>query len=271
MFSRMPDSPRLLAKTQSHQPFFERLDTSFECDHSITQTTLLQQFSTGELRRFQLPMTFFNQHVGLTVSETAKQNASDEDRIVATLFKAKSTECAAQLAQFKDRLVEKGLQLKTVRMYLATAAAFCEARQWKAEQCTNGQIEHFLAARPGVRNNLSPFVAFCREALGWDVSMPQRGGGLASITRPSRTVEQLRVLIDQVAKKGIEDADRKTLAAILALALGVAKATILRLPSTAITVNDDAVELQLGDERVALPAELVPYGVHYARFCAQGA
>ena len=258
MYNRTPESPRVLSVLRKHQSFFERLDAAFASPLDVTGASLLQLFGTARLRSHELPVRFFAEQLDVRVSEEAKGESSEQERINETLIAARREPWVALLHSYNQELLESAVSTRSRRMYLSGAALFCRYAGLDNAAWQPGTLERYLVEKPGARNNLSPFVTHCWKAKGWDVGMPVKGANVAALADPVRSAQKLRDTIRKIDSEGLENASLEELGSVLSVSLGLAKKVVLS-PTNVYEVTPDSVIFSLGRERIALPDELAPY------------
>lgn len=263
VYGRSPGNPKILDIVRSHQAFFERVDAAFESALDLTGSALLRVFGTAALRRHLLPVQFLAEQVDIHVHSEAKSQASEFDRINETLIAAKRTTWNEIIHAYHQVLVASPLAPRSVRMYLATAAAFCAHADVGVKAWSHGVLEGYLKDKPGTKNSLSRFVSFCRNSRGWDVHMPAKGATVQPLPDPVRSARTLRELLKKVDTTGLQNAPRDVLGAILSVALGLPKSTVMS--STAdFQVTHNTVTFCRGTEKIHVPNELEPYARRFA-------
>lgn len=253
-------SPKLISIVRSHQSYFERIDATFSSVLDLTGNSLLNLFGTSGLRTHLLPTRFLEQQLNVHFPIEAKAESSERARIDELARAAKSEPWEALMKQFLSDLDDDGLSLRSIRMYVSTASQFAREVELGDAAWSQGQIERFLIAKPGGRNNLSRFVSFCRQAKEWDVSMPDRGQALTPIKDPIKSAEKLAALIKRAQKSGLENVKRTVLEKIIATALGVSTREIVGLYAAQLQEGPEGLLLSLSKEDISLPPELEPYG-----------
>lgn len=258
---RQSSKPNLIGLLRSHQIYFERIDATFSSVLDLTEASLLRLFGTATLRAHLLPTRFLAEQLDIQVSAEAKLDAAERARIDELLQASKREPWGAYVQSYLAELDRDGLSLRSIRMYLSTANQFASYAGLTQRPWTTGQIERFVAARPGTRNNLSRFVSFCRQSQGWDVVMPRKGStSIAPIKHPAQSVSKLAKLIKKIDASGMDQADRKMLREVLATALGIPVSAIEELSSAHFRLTTEGISLMLDHEVISLPQELVPYG-----------
>lgn len=259
MHARSPANPKLLGMIQRHQPFFERIDAGFASAMELTGAVLLQMFGTAALRRHPLPTAFLAEQLDIHVDSSDKEDVAEFSRINELLISAKGEPWCELLHVYHRALMTCEVSLRSVRMYLSSAAHFCASAKIGSEAWVGGALERYLDAKPGARNNLSRFVSFCRQTQGWAVHMPAKGILVRPLPNPVCSARKLRDLIHKANSTGMENAPRDVLVAILAEALGFTRATVASSTANDFRVTTDAVVYCCGQERIRIPQELEPY------------
>lgn len=268
MHARGPANPKLLGMIQRHQPFFERIDAGFASAMELTGAVLLQMFGTAALRRHPLPVAFLAEQLDVHVHSEDKEDVAEFSRINEILISAKRTPWSELLHAYHRALVAGELALRSVRMYLSNAAMFCASANVESDAWSDGALERYLEAKPGARNSLSRFVSFCRKSQGWDVHMPAKWMLVRPLADPVRSARKLRDLIRKADSAGMQNAPRDVLVAILAEALGFARATVASSKATDFRIGADAVVYCRGKEQIRIPQELEPYARRLAELIA---
>lgn len=263
VYGRSPGNPKILDIVRSHQGFFERVDATFESALDLTGPALLHVFGTATLRRHLLPTQFLAEQVDIHVYSEAKSQASEFDRIKETLIAAKRTSWDEIIHAYHQVLLASALAPRSVRMYLATAAAFCAHADVGVKAWSHGVLEGYLKDKPGTKNSLSRFVSFCRKSRGWDVHMPAKGITVQPLRDPVRSAKTLRELLKKVDATGLQNAPRDVLGAILCASLGLPKSAVMG-STVDFHVTSDTVTLCLGAEKIRVPNELEPYARRFA-------
>ncbi|NIA56721.1 hypothetical protein HAV22_24160 [Massilia sp. TW-1] len=239
------------------------MDAAFESALDLTGSALLRVFGTAALRRHLLPVQFLAEQLDIHVHSEAKSDASEIDRINETLIAAKHSSWNELIHAYHQVLLDSPLAPRSIRMYLATAAAFCAHADVGMNAWSHGALERYLNDKPGAKNNLSRFVSFCKSSRGWDVQMPAKGAAVQPLPDPVRSARTLRELLQKVEATGLQNAPRDVLGAILSVSLGLPKSTVMS--STAdFQVTPDTVTFCRGSEKILIPNELEPYARRFA-------
>lgn len=259
LHAKDPHSPKLLLLVRAHQRFFEEIDCAFPTALDLTEVSLLHLFGVKRLRAHLLPTRFLAEQMGVHIAEDAKRDAAEHARIAELIALGKRKTWGELMRSYYVALIDANLSARSVRMYLSTAQSFASSVELANAPWTTPQIERYLKANPGSRNNLSRFVSFCRQSQQWNVSMPSKAGQIFPLKDPLRTVAKLSDLMKAAESVGVENASITMLATILAAALGVAKATIVKAVTQSFTETGGAVSIQFSRETVHLPESLEPY------------
>jgi hypothetical protein len=263
LHAREPDKPNLVKVYRSHHPFFERLDAQFVLQSEATAEAILQFFGTAMLRRHLLASRFLAEELKIVFADQLKSDASERDRIDDKLCQCRKQSWGDTIDRYYKWLSDANLPLRTIRLYLSTAVSFCEIAKVKNEAWPASVLQQFLQKQPGLRNNLSKFVGYCRKAYGWEVEMPRRPPKQASDNDNGKLILEMRKLMRQTARQGIREVDLKVLEKI------IAKSLAFRIGDVARASRDQFIEqggkwfFQNGDEIVAIPVELEPYFREY--------
>lgn len=199
LHARSPDSPMLVRKFVRHVSFVARIDSLLSGDQRVTEDWLLSRFSVSEMRRHLQFMRYLDEIHGISLSEAAKQEAAEDERIRECLMRARRQAFKEAAEAYANHLMDRKLPVRTRRQYLSTAIAFCEQAKvvdqaWSAESTVK-----YLAKRPGQRTNLGVFVSFCRQVMGWGVpDLP----ALPALKADSPSAKRLRELMQNVVSAG---------------------------------------------------------------------
>lgn len=170
LHARSPDSPSLVRSFARHMAFIARVDSTLGSDERVTASWLLSHFAVNEMRRHLQFMRYLDENHGISLSDAAKHEAAEEERIRECLMRARRQAFKEVAEAYANHLISRELPVLTRRQYLSTAIAFCEQAKvvdqaWPAESTLK-----YLAKRPGQRANLGVFVTFCRQVMGWSVA-----------------------------------------------------------------------------------------------------
>lgn len=199
MHARSPDSPILVRSFARHMAFVARIDSLLSGDQRVTGDWLLSRFSVSEMRRHLQFMRYLDETHGISLSEAAKQEAAEDERIRECLMRARRQAFKDVAEAYASHLTACELPVRTRRQYLSAAIAFCEQAKvvdqaWSAESTLK-----YLAKRPGQRANLGVFVTFCRQVMGWAVpDLPSPPAPKAD----SPSAKRLRQLMQNVESAG---------------------------------------------------------------------
>ncbi len=262
LLARGPENPKVLAQLRAQQPLFERLDAAFASSNEVREPALLQAVGSGLLRTHLLGMQFLESHFGIVVSNAARAESSDQERINEILNSARHETWFQVLASYHEHLSASALSIRTRRMYLSTAKSYLQAYgpqdlPWRA-----GDLERYLNANPGARNSLGGFVRFCRQKFNWEVFMPGQGRRLEPLGDAVEAVMKLAGLLAEVDEMGLSNVNRKTVIDILSTALGLSSERMRELTADNLAVSaEGSITLNVGAELVAIPEELAPFAL----------
>jgi hypothetical protein len=259
LHAKDPHSPKLLSLVRTHQRFFEEIDCAFPAALDLTGVSLLHLFGVQRLRTHLLPTRFIAEQLGVHIADDAKRDAAEHARIADLLALCKRESWGQLMRSYYAALIDGNLSARSVRMYLSTAHSFARYVGLSDSAWAAAQIERYVKANPGSRNNLSRFVSFCRQNQSWDVMMPTKAGQLLPLKDPLKTVLKLSDLLEAVEAAGMESTSTTVLTAILAAALGVTKAMIAKAKPQVFAETGTSISIRLGEEIVILPESLLPY------------
>ena len=264
LLGRRPDMPNLVKLFRSHQSAFERIDAQFELRESATAEAILGFFGTAGLREHLLVGEFLTESLGIEFSAQLKSDVAEQSRIEEKLRQCQKRPWRNVVDGYYAWLRDCKLPVRTIRLYLSTAVAFCEAAQIQEQAWQESATSAFLRQQPGLRNNLSKFVGHCRRKYGWDVALPPRAEQPAS-DATKKLVAELRKLTKQVSRDGLESTGIKVLEKIIAKSLAFRIGDIAR--ATQEQFIDDAGKryFQSGDDLILIPAELDNFFIEYVR------
>jgi len=256
LYQRHPSAPNLIQTVRSHHIFFERVDAHFAQIEHVTAQTLLEAFGTAGLRKHLLASQFLSENLNLEMTPELKAENADLERIRSKLLDNKKSTWGPTLERYATWLLESGIPTRTRRQYLATAESFCQFVKLSNAPWREDAIAQFLRKKPGLRANLFKFVGHCSRAYGWDVKMPPRTAAQHRRHAVPATVTQLQKLLHAVFSQGVDKADQKTLAQIIAKSLGFPLKTILSISHHDYRAQAHAIFLKVGSEDIAIPKEL---------------
>jgi len=265
LHGRQPEKPNLVKLFRSHQSAFERVDAQFESPESATAEAIVRFFGAAGLREHLLVGEFLSEVLGIEFTAQLKSDTAERGRIEEKLRQCHKRSWRAVVDGYHDWLQGSELPLRTVRLYLSTAVAFCEATQVKEQAWDESATAAFLRRQPGLRNNLSKFVGHCRRKYGWDVAMPPRAARPPTSDTNKNVVIQLRKLIKQVVRDGLELVDTKVLEKIVAKSLAFRIGDIARAADEQFVDDAGKRYFRSDEEVVPIPVELDEYFLEYAR------
>lgn len=256
LHQNQPASPSLLRKFMSHHSFFERIDAQFVEVGDLTAAELLGVYGPAELRKHLLVMRFLETTLGLTFTEQEKQDSADKERIAAKLADSSRHPWGAVIRDYAAVLAVSDVTVRTQRMYVSTAEAFCNAVMFDGDAPWSEQdAQRFLKRKPGTRANLVRFVSFCRGKYNWSVVLPSSSLS-KSASKPPRTIRELKKLLKEVKAVGVENAQAGTLAKVIAKSFGTRIGTILALSPEQISGGEGNLVLSINGESIDVPMEL---------------
>lgn len=206
-----------------------------------------------------LPTRFLAEQLGLRITDDAKRDSAEHARVSELMSLGKREAWGELLRAYYNALIDANLSARSVRMYVSTAQSFARAVNIADAAWSRLQIERYIKANPGSRNNLSRFVSFCRQNRQWDVSMPSKASQLMALKDPLKTVSKLSDLLKAAEAVGLENTSITNLATIIATALGVNANTIAKASPQSFADTGTGISIQMARETVSLPESLQPY------------
>jgi hypothetical protein len=264
LHQRQPASPRLLSTFRSHHSFFERIDTQYVERGDLTPLSMLRAFGPAKLRKHLLVMHFLDATLGLAMTEQDKAEFADQERIVAKISGSSRRPWGNVVAEYAAALAQSGVAVRTRRMYISSAEAFCNAVAFNNDvPWAEEDARRFLKKKPGSRANLTKFFSFCRQTYGWSVAIPPaKPPNIAS--KPPRTVNELKRLLKEMKAAGIENTRTETLAKIIAKSFDLRISTVMSLSPTQFLEKAGRLVLNVNTELIDVPAQLEEITRSYA-------
>jgi hypothetical protein len=256
LFERQGDRPNLTKVFRSHHIFFERLDTQLVNLSELTADLLLQIFGTAGLRKHLLATQFLNDSLAIELSAEKKAESADLERIRNKLRENKKQPWGKILDEYAESLVCDGLPVRTRRLYLATAASFCQFAKLSTTAWPEETARVFLVKKPGLRANLSKFVAYCSRAYGWNATMPRRNDVRLKRKGVPKTVSYLRDYLQKISMVGIAKVDQTILIRVIARSLGFPIRTISEMSVHQFKIKDKNIVISVQGESVVIPSQL---------------
>jgi hypothetical protein len=179
--------------------FIARIDATLGSGARVTAKWLLSEFSVSDMRQHLQFMRYLDENHGISLSDEAKEEAAEEERIRECLMRARRQAFKDVAEAYATHLMGRELPVRTRRQYLSSAIAFCEQAKvvdqaWSAESTLK-----YLGKRPGQRANLGVFVTFCRQVMGWDVpDLPAP----PALKEDSPSAKRLRQLMQNMESAG---------------------------------------------------------------------
>lgn len=209
---------------------------------------LLKHFGTLRLRRVLLPMKCM-QETGLVVPDAvAKEEDSDQRRIVATLGKVgMGTKERAILDGYLNGLMvdlkEERTTLRSIRLALTPAAALLiSGREMRRIPPDQKVLDAYMEKTPGQRAAVSGFVCYLRDMHGVEISLPKASAGSEKNRRRKLEVEFIQLMHEGGQSKEYR---RKLFATAIAYFHGLPKQSITGDVSENVAPSADGVGVVL--------------------------
>lgn len=250
LHERAPKDTALVADFLRHIPFIVRVDTLLDSTPQCTAAWFLANISVNEARRHLQFMRYLEECRGIELSEEAKLEAAEAERLAEWLKRAKRRPYGAVIAAFAAKIAGASNRPRTRRQYVSTAAAFCEFANVSDSGWTHGAMTAHLAKRPGQRANLGVFVNFCRDMMGWDVpDLPLPTAKVAN----TPSVKRFKAMLEKVEAAGsgasTEDVER-----VLELAFALSRGGLAG--ATLSSTKAGVLQLTIDGEGFRVPARL---------------
>lgn len=237
-------------------PFF--LDIEKQWKIIPEYTVLLKHFGTLRLRRVLLPMRWM-QEVGLVVPENvAKEEDSDQRRIVATLEKVgKDTRERAILDGYCNGLMadlkEEKTTLRSVRLAMTPAAnLLLKGREMGVTPPDQKVLNTYLEKTPGQRAAASGFVCYLRGIHMIEIVLPKVNPQRAQINRKKRLEAEMLGLMRERGQG--DEFRRRWLSVALEYFHGLSRKVGEAIPHENISCHEDgSFTIDLKEKKYWIP------------------
>ncbi len=250
LHERAPKDTALVADFLRHIPFIVRVDTLLDSTPQCTAAWFLANISVSEGRSHLQFMRYLEECRGIELSEEAKLEAAEAERLAEWLKRAKRRPYGAVIAAFAAKIAGAPYRPRTRRQYISTAATFCESAKVSNAGWTHGAMTAHLAKRPGQRANLGVFVSFCRDVMRWEV--PDLPLPTATVTN-TPSVTRFKAMLEKVVATGkeapIEEVER-----VFELAFALRRGGLVG--ASASRTKAGVLHLTIDGEHLRVPARL---------------
>ena len=170
---------RRTRRLPEHAQFFVELDR-LGGEESWTGEFLLNNFSTGSLRRYQLPVKWLEARNGAALSADDKRDAADLRRVREAVDRLPAGTLARQVAdEFASELIQRHaageLSAKSARMALRPAISLLEEEDPEGGRLPGqSALDAYLGKVPGQRAAVSTFLGFLRGKHNLDLRLPPK-------------------------------------------------------------------------------------------------
>lgn len=228
-----------------------RIDQALQDGEVLQSRHVTDVLSTEEIRRAGLFAMFLSEQGLLVDSARTRTDSSDVRRIRNSLREAEKGPWANLMRQYADELgsAEKGLRLRTQRIYLRAALEFLRSSGADAaRELTPEHVRKFLRSRPGHRASLYLCLTFLTKRTGRSLPLPKKN------QRQGRTMKSRADAVVKLLKamRQAESAHaRRALAAKLISALyGLPLEHVLELDRACVDLSRDGLRLRLNGDWV---------------------
>jgi hypothetical protein len=156
--------------------FFMQIDQQWKSIPDFE--TLLKHFGTLKLRRVLLPMLWMQEANLVVPNKLAKEEDSDQRRILATLDKLGrgTPECKfleGYYKQLQADLADKKTTIRSIRLAMSPAASLLlMGREIKLTPPNQAVLKAYLGKTPGQRAAISGFVCYLRKDQKVKIELP---------------------------------------------------------------------------------------------------
>lgn len=218
-----------LRQQMSHAAeFFRVLESSAAQNEPDDPDILLANIDSRFARKHLLASRFVAGRIAS--AELAKQRGVvvEHRRIRNILDRSRDHSFHALLKSYAEYLASNRLSVRTVRLYLRAAEAFCLKGNVNAsEPWTNETLATYLNRSKGHAASLGRFVTYCRMEQAWDVQMPLGISETASIVL-RRQVKDLQKLLQKLEALDSSAISTKMLGRLFSLSFGLPAAQLIR-------------------------------------------
>lgn len=259
---------KALARLEHYAESLCKIDRSLGDGEHFGRDCVLRALTTEDFRRAGLLVSFLADRQLLDIDSRERAERSEQRRIDSMLNESSAQSWHALLSDYAMHIYssERALTLRTQRVYLRAAAAFCAFAEAKpAGSFGNDVVDRFVRRAPGHRNSLAPFLRFLRQRGEAALHLPPT-------KRPSTstTFALARDITDLLQAMAADDgkASRSArLAKILAILYGFPLEHILALRQRDLLFEESGVKVRLGNDWATVDTRIV----QWLRWLVEGA
>ena len=188
---------RAALKLKTYAEFFVKLENMVRAPW--TAELILARLGTATLRKYELPVRWLEQEVGVKIAAVDRKVEADIRRVRAALENVPERTLARNLLDaFKKELNERQtmgkISERSMRLAFRPAVALLEVEDssWMRSP-TQASLERYLALRPGQRAAITTFLGFLRTNHGIVLKLPPKSS-LDTVAR-KRLEQQFAVLM----------------------------------------------------------------------------
>ncbi len=247
------DAAAVVYRLPKYVPTVSRLDSSFSSIQQITSQSLLETFSTAEMRSAEMVFSFLAYKGVKLPSRDETEAHADLRRIAGYLDAARLSPHFDLLKRFSERAQEQvttAVAARSTRLKLRAAFALIEKAGGKPLE--QGVIERFLREKPGLRATLGSFITFLRE-MGLEVRLPPSRGRARNVVKNDDALLACLLVLDRSTSF---PELRAALAGCLVGVLGMPLEHILRLERSELRASPGSVWLRIDGQPIQLEANL---------------
>jgi hypothetical protein len=230
MLERNAADPKLSGLIEHSAGFFQALAEKFQSAEEISAQSVAKAFDSRVLRKHLLASRFLADALQIAGLEDEVEAVTEWRRVNDLLARVRGTRWGALLERYAEWMFAREVAVRTARLYLRAAEAFCDAAgasdiaPWAESDAIS-----YLSSSPGHAASLTRFMTFCREWKGWDVRMPPKSlWTRAPSAKTAEEVKRLRKLLKRMSAKETDLLTTREIARVLSLATGVPAARLIR-------------------------------------------
>ncbi|WP_156924439.1 hypothetical protein [Derxia gummosa] len=248
--------------------YFQSLEKLYEDRSLLTTASFHERVSSLEHRRHLLAYRFLLSRLGACGVDNEREKSNEKRRLHAVFARARGRPYAPLLEGYVNALRAGHVSERTIRLYAAVTQKFCESAAVDTTvPCSSGAIAQYLAHSPGSASSLSRFICYCRDVLGWQISMPSKATLAFNDVTAQRSLIGLRNALEAVAGRSVGDLRLVEVVRIISVATGLSKKYLLR--SGAVDPLEKGVVLISKVARIESGHLLYPYAVRWRELIAK--
>lgn len=254
--------------TRAHE-YFVLLERTFSHQRDLTGSSLHDRVDSSTHRSYLLAYRHLLGRLALSDVASERSAASERDRIAAIVERAEGTNHSELIAQYIEELTQSDLPLRTARLYVGVAEAFCAKARLRVDQpCSQDSLDEYVMYSPGSRASLARFVRFGVQRLGWKIKVPTKGSVVTQRAQAAGAMAKVRAALEKCGSRDVGTLGLLDVGRVLAAATGLKlKQLTGQVSATDLLKADGAVVL--AHETTIRPGHpLHPYAVRWQELIA---